>query len=80
MVKAVILEQRKEKSMDTSQLLRALFAEPVALVMALVAGACAITALSFRRIRVRERLSSAVLAFISGMAAWMMATRWEWPR
>ena len=58
---------------------RALLAEPMALVMALVALGCAIVAISFG-IRIRDRLLSALLAFISGVTAWMMASRWQWPQ
>jgi cell division protein FtsW (lipid II flippase) len=57
---------------------RALFGEPMALVMAIVALACAVMALSpgtwFGR-----RLATAALAMVSGMTAWMMVTRWRWP-
>jgi hypothetical protein len=66
--------------MELMEFSRALFAEPMALVMALVAVGCAIATLSFGPFRVRDRLFSAALALISGVTAWMMATRWQWPR
>jgi hypothetical protein len=66
--------------MEPMEFFRALLAEPVALVMALVAVGCAIATVSSGTFRVRDRLVSAALALISTVTAWMMATRWQWPR
>jgi hypothetical protein len=62
-----------------AEALRALFAEPMALVMALVALVCAVAAVTPSRRHVRDRLLTVALALISGTSAWMMATRWRWP-
>jgi hypothetical protein len=65
--------------MDFAELLEGLkrfFMEPMAVVMAFVALVCAIAAAS--RGSVRDRLLMVVLAFLSGMSAWMIVTRWRW--
>ena len=57
---------------------KSLMAEPVAILMALVAVGCAMFALSLG-VRVRDRLLVGVLGLISGAAAWAMAS-WPWSR
>jgi len=51
----------------------ALVAEPLALLMAVVALICVIAALSFGPSR-RDRILLAVLAILTGFSAWVMAT------
>ena len=61
------------------ELVESLARQPVAIVMALVAVGCVLFAVSFG-IRFRDRLLMGVLGLISGTVAWMMASRWYWPR
>ena len=52
--------------------------EPIAVLMAVVAVVCAAVAISFGvGVRLRDRILMAVLALMSGVAAWIMATGWR---
>ena len=64
--------------MGAMEVVRAIVAEPMAAVMALTAVGCAIGVVSFG-VRARDRVLTAAFAVISGVTAWMMATRWRWP-
>ena len=57
----------------------ALMAEPVALVMAVTAASLTIATV-FATIRTRERVLTIVLAVMSGVSAWLMASHWRWPK
>ena len=57
----------------------ALTAEPVALVMAVAAASLTIATV-FANIRTRERVLTIVLAVMSGVSAWLMASHWRWPK
>jgi len=55
-----------------AQAWNALLAEPLAIVMAVIALVCAIPAVSFE-IRGRDRVLLAGLSVLSGLSAWLMA-------
>lgn len=57
--------------------LTALFREPLAVGMAVVAVVFIVRALILNR--AWERLLSVVLAIVSGGVSWMMASHWRWP-
>jgi hypothetical protein len=57
---------------------KSLAAEPVAILMALVAVGCMLFAVAFG-VRFRDRLLLVVLGLMSGTAAWVMASSWRWP-
>jgi uncharacterized membrane protein len=57
----------------------ALSAEPVGILLALLTVALVINAL-LPRARFRDRMFSVTLAIVSGITAWMIATRWRWPK
>jgi hypothetical protein len=54
----------------------ALLAEPLAIVMAVIALVCAIPAVSFG-IRGRDRVLLAGLSVLSGISAWLMASHFR---
>ena len=56
----------------------ALVAQPISIVMVLIALWCAGVAISFG-VRRWVRVLTLLLAVISGAAAWIMASRWRWP-
>jgi hypothetical protein len=53
----------------------ALLAEPLAIVMAVIALVCAIPAVSL--IRDRDRVLLAGLSIVSGLSAWLMASHFR---
>jgi uncharacterized membrane protein (UPF0136 family) len=58
---------------------KALLREPLAIVMALVAVGCILAAFGYR-VRAHRRVWLVVLAVITGITSWMMASNWQWPR
>lgn len=58
---------------------KALLREPIAIVMALVALGCLVGALG-DGVRAHRRVWLVVLAVITGITSWMMASNWQWPR
>lgn len=58
---------------------RGLVAEPISLVMALLALGLTVVAFGVG-VRFRDRLFALAMAAISGMTAWMMVSRWRWPQ
>ena len=57
----------------------ALWAQPLALVLTLVAALFAITAVR-PNTRHRHRVFMAVIAVISGATVWVLTTGWRWSR
>jgi hypothetical protein len=62
---------------DIAAAWNALWTQPLALVMALVAVACLIAAVRSKE-RVRDRLLA--MALLSGMSAWIILVRGRWPK
>ena len=62
-----------------SSVVTALIAEPVAAVMAVTAASLTIATV-LASIRTRERVLTIVLAVMSGVTAWLMASHWRWPK
>lgn len=58
---------------------KALIREPLAIVLALVALGCTLGALGFG-VRAHRRVWLMVLALITGITSWMMASNWQWPK
>ena len=61
-----------------SMAVKALFSEPMAVVMAAVSLVCVLGALGSRR--VRQRLFLVLMALLTGVTSWMIASNWRWPR
>ncbi|HEX3175550.1 MAG TPA: hypothetical protein VHZ49_02660 [Methylomirabilota bacterium] len=70
---------RVESMNELARIWNALLAEPLSIVMAVVGLLCAVGGgLGSRRPR-RDRLVLLLVALMSGVAAWMMASHWRWP-
>lgn len=61
-----------------SAAVKALFGEPMAIVMAAVSLGCVLGVLGSRRLR--QRLFLVVMALLTALTSWMMASNWRWPR